>query len=215
MWSNLMNHYKISIFGTMLCLMGLGFSDTAVGQITTVPALSSGMSFQVQSGGATANQTLDVYTPNATTIVVMVPAGQSWLTVNGNPQSTTFFPNTPGGSSALPLTVAVHTSGLSNGQLVSANIVMEILNVPSSQVSFTVSLTVGTPSSLVANPANITFSAVTGNSFGSPTSVPVTISTTGQQALSYNVSVSTTNGVTWLLLTNTTGTTNSTSAGFS
>jgi uncharacterized protein (TIGR03437 family) len=215
MWSNLMNHYKISMFGTMLCLMGLGFSDTAVGQITTVPALSSGMAFQVQSGGATANQTLDVYTPNATTIVVTVPAGQSWLTVNGNPQSTTFFPNTPGGSSALPLTVAVNTSGLSNGQLVSANIVMEILNVPSSQVTFTVSLTVGTPSSLVANPANITFSAVTGNSFGSPTSVPVTISTTGQQALSYNVSVSTTNGVTWLLLTNTTGTTNSTSAGFS
>jgi len=210
-----MNHYKISIFGTMVCLMGLGFSDTAVGQITTVPALSSGMSFQVQSGGATANQTLDVYTPNATTIVVTVPSAQSWLTVNGNPQSTTFFPNTPGGSSALPLTVAVNTTGLTNGQLVQGNITMEILNIPSSQVSFTVHMTVGTPSILTASPANITFSAVTGNSFGSPTSVPVTISSSGQ-ALDYNVSASTTTGGTWLLLANTSDIpTNSTSPGFS
>ena len=47
-----MNYLKISMFGTMLCLVGLGFSDTASGQITTSPALSGGMSFTVQSGGA-------------------------------------------------------------------------------------------------------------------------------------------------------------------
>jgi uncharacterized protein (TIGR03437 family) len=212
MWSNLMNHYKISIFGTMLCLMGLGFSDTAVGQtITTQPALSSGMAFQVQSGGAQAVQDLTITTSHdPTTLVVTVPAGQTWLTVNGNPQSTTFFPNSP---ATLP--VQVNTTGLSNGQHVAAVITISILNLPSTQISYPVNMTVGTPSLLTANPANITFSAVTGNSFGSPTSVPVTISSSGQ-ALNYNVSASTTSGGTWLLLTNTSDIpTNNTTPGFS
>ena len=75
---------------------------------------------------------------------------------------------------------------------------------------------VGTPSLLLANSANITFSAIQGNSFGSPTSVPVTISSSGQ-ALSYNVSVTiNSGGSNWLGLTNTNNIpTSSTSPGFS
>jgi uncharacterized protein (TIGR03437 family) len=201
------------MFGTVWCLLGLGFSDTAIGQITTSPA--GGMAFQVQSGGATATQTLNVSTPNATTLVVMIPAGQTWLSVNNNPQSTTFFPNTPGNNNPVALLVQVNTANLSFGQTVSANILISILNVPNSQVSYTVSLTVGTPSLLSASPATLSFSAISGNSFGSPTSTPVTISSSGS-ALNYNVSASTNSGGTWLLLTNTLGiSTNSTSPGFS
>jgi hypothetical protein len=214
MWSNLMKHHKISIFGTMLCLMALGFSDTAVGQtITTQPALSSGMSFTVQSGGAQAVQNLTITTSiGATTLVVTVPGGQTWLKVNGIPSgNVTPFPNAP---ATLP--VQVNTTGLVNGQVVQAFITIEINNIPSSLISFPVSMTVGTASNLAANPANITFSAVTGNSFGSPTSVPVTVSTVNGQSLNYNVSASTTTGGTWLLLTNTSNIpTSSTSPGFS
>ena len=32
-----MNRHKIWMFGAMLCLLGLGFSDTANGQITRRP----------------------------------------------------------------------------------------------------------------------------------------------------------------------------------
>src|ERR1700733_15951738 len=91
MWRNLMNHHKISMFGTLACLLGLGFSDTASGQITTQPPLSSGMSFQVQSGGAQGSQNLTIYTPNATTVFITVPAGQTWLKVNGEPASQLFY----------------------------------------------------------------------------------------------------------------------------
>jgi uncharacterized protein (TIGR03437 family) len=212
MWRNAMNYHKISMFGTMLCLLGLGFSDTAAGQtITTQPPISSGMSFQVQSGGAQAVQNLSINTSNgATTLVVTVPAGQTWLTVNGEPGGFMFFPNSP---ATLP--VQVNTSGLSNGQTVTANITIAINNLPSTQVSFPVSMTVGTPSLLSANPGNLSFSAVTGSSFGTPTSIPITVTSNGS-ALTYNVSASTTTGGSWLLLSNTLGIpTNSGSPGFS
>ena len=206
-----MNHHKISMFGTALCLLGLGCSDTAVGQtITTSPPLSSGMSFQVQSGGAQAVQTLVISTSiDPTTVIVSVPAGQTWLTVNGTPAGNNLDPNTP---ASLP--VQVNTLGLSQGQVVTANLTIQIANIASSKVTFPVSLTVGTPSLLSANPPNLTFSAVQGNNFGSPNQIAVTVSSAGQ-ALNYNVTPTTTSGGTWLLVTNTSGiSTNSSSPGF-
>lgn len=202
-----MNSHKFWMFGAMLCLVGLGFSDTANGQITTSPALSSGMSFQVQSGGAVSTQTLTITAPNPTTLVVTVPANQSWLTVAGYPAATTFFPNSPAS-----LNVTVNTNGFNSGAIVSTTISIAIYGQPSTQVAFPVTLTVGTPSLLSANPANLTFSAVQGASSGSPNSIPVTIASSGSQ-LNYNVSASTTSGGNWILLTNTAGTTGGT-AGF-
>src|ERR1035437_4709076 len=207
MWRNAMNSHKFWMFGAMLCLVGLGFSDTANGQITTSPALSSGMSFQVQSGGAVSTQTLTITAPNPTTLVVTVPANQSWLTVAGYPAATTFFPNSPAS-----LNVTVNTNGFKSGAIVSTTISIAIYGQPSTQVAFPVTLTVGTPSLLSANPANLTFSAVQGASSGSPHSIPVTIASSGSQ-LNYNVSASTTSGGNWILLTNTAGTTGGT-AGF-
>src|ERR1035437_3628857 len=207
MWRNAMNSHKFWMFGAMLCLVGLGFSDTANGQITTSPALSSGMSFQVQSGGAVSTQTLTITAPNPTTLVVTVPANQSWLTVAGYPAATTFFPNSPAS-----LNVTVNTNGFKSGAIVSTTISIAIYGQPSTQVAFPVTLTVGTPSLLSANPANLTFSAVQGASSGSPNSIPVTIASRGSQ-LNYNVSASTTSGGNWILLTNTAGTTGGT-AGF-
>ena len=205
----------------MVCLLGLGFSDTASGQITTSPALSSGMSFTgayaVQSGGAQGSMNLTIYTPNATTVFITVPSGQSWLKVYGQPGGAVFTVNTSqdGQLASVTLPVQVNTLNLSTNQFVSANLVLMIANVPSTQVNFPVNLQVGTQSALSANPANISFSAVTGSSFGNPTSIPVTVSS-NTQALNYNVTATTTTGGNWLLLTNTQGIpTNSSSPGFS
>jgi len=201
----------------MLCLLGLGFSDTALGQITTQPPLSSGMSFQVQSGGAQGSQNLTIYTPNATTVFITVPAGQTWLKVNGEPASDVFTVNTSqnGALAAATIPVQVNTLNLSTNQTVAANIQIMIANEPATLVNFPVALTVGTPSLLTANPANLAFSAITGSAFGSPTSTAVTISSSGQ-ALNYNVTAQTTTGGNWIGLSNTLNIpTNSSSPGFS
>jgi uncharacterized protein (TIGR03437 family) len=192
----------------MVCLVGLGFSDTANGQITTTPPLSSGMNFQVQSGGAVSTQVLGITTAGGdSTLVMTVPPNQSWLTVGGNPSGTTFFPNTPAS-----LNVTVNTSGFNSGAIVSTTISIAIYGEPSTQVAFPVTLTVGTPSLLRANPANLSFNAVQLSSSGNPNAIPVTITSGGAQ-LNYGVSASTTSGGNWLLLSNTAGAT-STTAGF-
>src|ERR1035438_5207919 len=96
MWRNQMNYHKISMFGAALCMLAVGFSDTALGQITTTPPLSSGMNFPgVQSGGGLGQQTLTINTPNPTTVFVAVPAGQTWLKVNGSPGGSNTPYNTP------------------------------------------------------------------------------------------------------------------------
>ena len=60
-----MNIQKISLFGTMLCLLGLGFSDTAAGQtLTASPA--SPMTFTVQGNGATSTQNLSIKSSSKT-----------------------------------------------------------------------------------------------------------------------------------------------------
>ncbi len=203
-----MNRHKIWKFGAMVCLVGLGFSDTADGQITTTPALSSGMSFQVQSGGAVATKVLGITTTNGpTTLVVTVPANQTWLTVAGNPAATTFYPNSPAS-----LNVTVNTNEFVFGQIVSTTIAIAIYGQPTTQINFPVTLTVGAPSLLSANPANLTFTAVQNSTSGSPNSIPVTITSSGAQ-LNYNVSATTNSGGNWILLTNTSGTTGGT-AGF-
>ena len=202
-----MNRHKIWMFGATVCLLGLGFSDTANGQITTTPPVSSGMNFQVQSGGAFSTLQLSITTVlDPTTIIVTVPANQSWLTVNGKPAGVQFPVNTTGpGNTPLMIPVTVNTGSMVSGQSVSALINIGISG-QSYSVNFPVTMTVGTPSLLSANPANLTFSAVQGASVGSPNSIPVTITSSGAQ-LNYNVSASTTSGGNWILLTNTTGTT--------
>ena len=208
-----MNRHKIWMFGAMACLVGLGFSDTANGQtITALPA--GGLNFQVQSGGAFSTQQMSVTTSlDPTTLIVTVPANQTWLTVNGKPSGTSFFPNTTGvAGSPLMLSVTVNTTGYNSGQTLSAFINIGISGSPTS-INYQVTMTVGTPSLLSANPANLSFSGIQGSSVGSPNGVPVTITSNGAQ-LNYNVSTSYNSGGTgWILLSNTTGTTGNT-AGF-
>jgi uncharacterized protein (TIGR03437 family) len=171
------------------------------------------MSFQVQSNGASATQNLTINTSNgSTTVAVSSPPGDAWLTVKGNPGGTTYFYNTDGnGNLTLPITA--NTTGLNTGQFFTSHISIQITGLPSSAVSFTVVLNVGTPTILSASPANLSFSAVQGASSGNPISTGVTISSSGQ-ALNYTVSATTQTGGNWLLLSNTTGQTSNSTPGF-
>ncbi len=196
-----MNRLKISLFGTMLCLLGLGFSDTAKGQ--TLSASPSSMSFAVQSGGGVGTQSLTITPSNgATTLYVNLQGAPTWLTVNNQPSGSSFYVNT---TNTVVLTVAVNTGGLNTGQTYSGNFQISINGLQSSTINYAVTLAVGTPSLLSANPSSLTFSAIQGASAGTPNPALVSI-TSSAQVLNYTVSATTATGVNWLLLSGTTGT---------
>lgn len=206
-----MNCLKISTFGTMLCLLGLGFSDTASGQ--TLTASPSALNVTVLSGGATDTQTVNVtWSSGATTLYLNMAGAPGWLSVNGLTTGQTTYVNTASnGTEAFQ--VGVNTTGLQTGQVYTGNFTVQVNGVPSSALTYTVTLTVGNPSLLSANPATLSFTAVAGAAVGVPSSIAVTISSSGAQ-LSYTASASTqSNSGNWLLLQNTTGTTNPSTPG--
>jgi uncharacterized protein (TIGR03437 family) len=208
-----MNVHKISMFGTMLCLLGLGFSDTAAGEVLT--ASPSSTAFTVESGGATATKNVTfTWSDGATTLELSLQGSPTWLTVDGYTSGAVTYINTPmnGGGAVLPL--AVNTAGLSMGTTYTGSFLVEVNGLSSSAINYQVALTVGNPSLLSSNPATLTFTAVQGASAGTPSSTAVTITSSGA-TLNYRVSSATQNNSgNWILLTNTTGTTSGAEAGF-
>src|SRR5580658_9495628 len=172
-WRNSMNVHKISMFGTMVCLLGLGFSDTATGQ--TLTASPSSTAFTVQSGGASATKNVTfTWSAGATTLELNLQGSPTWLTVNGYTSGAVTYINTPAHGGAV-LTVAVNTAGLSTGVTYTGSFLVEVNGLPSSAINYQVALTVGNPSLLSANPATLTFTAVQGAQTATPSSTPVTI----------------------------------------
>ncbi len=197
-----MNRQKISLIGAMVCLLGLGFSDTAKGQ--TLTATPSTMSFQVQSGGASDSKSVTVTSSNgATTVYVNLQNTPTWMTVNNYSAGQTFFTNVPNAGVVLP--IVVNTTGLTSGATYAGTFTIEVSGLPGSRITYTVGLTVGTPTLLSANPATLSFSATQGSSVGTPNPATVSITSSGAQ-LNYNISASTADGLNWLLLSTTTGT---------
>ncbi len=188
----------------MLCVVGLGFSDTAYGQLSATP---STMSFQVQSGGASSSQNLTITSANgATTLSFSLQGSPTWLTVNSYTSGSTFPLNMSGSSVVFP--VSVNTAGLNSGQTYSGTFTAQISGLQSSLITYTVALTVGTPTLLSANPATLSFSATQGATQGSPNPANVSITSSGQ-ALNYNISLGypATGPQGWIQLSTTTGTT--------
>jgi uncharacterized protein (TIGR03437 family) len=197
----------------MLCLLGLGLSDTATGQVLT--ASPSSLGFTVESGGATATQNVTFkYVNGATTLELNLQGSPTWLTVNGYTSGAITYLNTPSNGGGAVLAVAVNTAGLTTGTTYTGSFLVEVNGLPSSAINYQVALTVGNPSLLSANPATLSFTAVQGAATGSPSSTAVTISSSGA-TLNYTVSAATQNDSgNWILLTNTTGTTSHATAGF-
>jgi uncharacterized protein (TIGR03437 family) len=186
------------LFPVVITLVVLGCAGSSVAQITTTPSLSSGMTFQVQSGGAQGSQNVTIYTPNATTVFVTVPSGQTWLKVDDKPAGVTFSVNSP---TTIP--VQVNTLDLTAGQTLSANVTLAISGQPSTLVNFPVSLTVGTPSRLSVNPANIEFVSQTGAA--APGAQTGTVTTTGNAPITYTASALLGTGGKWLSVGQPTG----------
>ena len=206
-----MNIQKISLFGTMLCLLGLGFSDTAAGQTLTASPVSP-MTFTVQGNGATATQNLSIKSSvGATTLIFNISNAPSWLTVN-NVSPGSFFPplNTASnGTAVVPITVNTQGLNVNTTSPYIGTFTVEINNFPDSLITYEVELTVGNPSALSADPGILNFTAVQGAQTGTPSSIPVTM-TSSNGILNYTVSATTQNNSgNWILLTNTTGSTNS------
>jgi uncharacterized protein (TIGR03437 family) len=208
-----MNCHKIAMFGTMLCLMGLGFSDTASGQ--TLTASPSALNVTVESGGATSTNNVNfTWSSGSTTLCVSLVNTPAWLTVDGWTSGQTNCPNTAS-NGTLTLPVTVNTSGLSMGQAYTGSFMVQVNGLASSAITYQVALTVGNPSLLSAScsgcgtPAALSFTAVQGASVGSPSSIPVTINSSGTQ-LNYTVSAATQNNSgNWILLNPTAGNTGS------
>jgi uncharacterized protein (TIGR03437 family) len=212
-WRKPMNLIKLSMFGAVLSLCGLGFSDTAQGQ--TLTATPSSMSFTVPSGGGTATQQLQISsTIQAPTLIINLAGSPTWMTVNGYTAPATFTVNASNNPQVF--TIGVNTAGLSNTQNgYTGTFTMQVNGVPSSLITYDVSLTLGGPSLLSTPPATqaLSFSAVQGAAVGVPNAIPVTV-TSSAQALVYTIAANTQTGGQWILLSTTSATTSSTAAGF-
>lgn len=193
----------IALFGTLSCVLLLGFSDTAQAQTITVNPAT--LNFSLPSGGASLPQTVHVTTSNdPNTVIVQVPSGSSWIHVNG---AQTAIVNTPT-SPDLQVTV----SGLSTG-VYQGTFTLTINGIPSSQTFVTVNATVGGTSILSASPSSLSFTGQVGATQGSPqgcasqatpSTCQVVISSSGGQ-LNFNVTLNPSNS--WLLIDRTSGTT--------
>ncbi|HVO98891.1 MAG TPA: hypothetical protein VMT15_12525 [Bryobacteraceae bacterium] len=207
-----MNLLKMSTFGAVVALLGLGSFDTAWGQSNSLTASPPSLNITVQSGGTASKQVSVSATNEPTTLNVSLVNTPSWMTVNNYAAGSTFNVNTPSDGSPQIFTIAVNAAGLTTNQV--GTFTIQINALPSSLITYDVYLTVGGPTSLSSNPQTLGFSAVQGSNVGNPNSIPVTVTTSNPQPIVYTVSASTTDGATWILLSTTSATTSNTTPGF-
>jgi uncharacterized protein (TIGR03437 family) len=196
-----MKFRPITLVALLVCLLFLGFSDTASAQPATITVTPSGVANplnfnNVPAGATSPAQTVSVSTTVATSITIQVSATSPWISV------TPFFANVGTGNPTL-LSVRANTQGLQQGSY------QGFFNVAQSGTvvaTVYVNLTVSGASQLSADPTSLAFTANQGATSGSPSSSVVTISSSGP-VLNYSVSASTTDNHNWLLLNTTSGTT--------
>jgi hypothetical protein len=172
----------------LVCLLFVGFSDTAAAQGTTITVTPSGpsspLTFNVPAGNVTsAAQTVSVTSTVATTITVQVSAAAQWLQVDPTIANVS-------NTAATHLNVRVNPNGLAQGSYQGTFTVAQAQNVVATVF---VNMNVSGQSQLSASPSSLTFTANQGASVGTPASTPVTISSTGPQ-LSYTLTSSTQTG---------------------
>jgi uncharacterized protein (TIGR03437 family) len=163
------------------------------GPCATLPGTTSGngltatpnpVSFQVQTGGATAPQPVNIYFDGTATSITSITAntntGGNWLL--------------PSSGAAGVVNVGVNPTSLAAGTYVGTVFV----NTPEGQITFQVNLTVGGTPTLTTTPSSVNFAYQIGTN--NPQSQPISITSNGT-AVSYAVFSSTTNGGTqWLIV---------------
>ena len=190
----------MTLLGSLVCFLALGFSDTAQGQTLTVDKQE--VDFTLPTNG-TSSQVVNVSTDISTTAFVNVSGAPVWLTgpqtgpVNvlvGNPTPLNVVVNVPNGF-AQGTYQYIFTVGVQNSQ--------------TPPIPITVKLTVSGASQLSANPTALIFAAQVGTLQQNIPTQSVTITSSGP-VLNYTVSASTTDGHSWLIPFTTTGVTGGT-----
>ncbi len=185
------NSITTALFGAFVCLSLVGFSDTALGQVISVD--NSTINLVVPAGGS-SSAPLHVSTNNSTTVLISTTS-QSWLSV-----SPSSFQNI---SSATPLTLTVAANlagtGFATGSTASGTFSISVPGSQQTPITVTVNIQVGISSVLSANPSSLSFAGQQGSQVGSPSSIPVHISSSAAQ-LSYTLSTTTNDGGSWLLI---------------
>jgi uncharacterized protein (TIGR03437 family) len=172
----------------------VGFSATALGQTTLsfVPSNQT-LNLTVPPGG-TGTAQLIVNTTSAPTLSINTNSLPSWLTV------TPCCIVNDLGSVTLTVRASLARTSFGTGYTAFSTFTVGFEGQQVSPALITVNLTVGVPSVLSANPSSLNFTAVQGQSVGSPTSVPGVQILSSTQALQYTLSTSTTDGNAWLIV---------------
>jgi uncharacterized protein (TIGR03437 family) len=191
-----MNRLKNLAITLLAALAALGCSDTLRAQ-TVLTVTPSSLTFNNALDGTTSPaQQVSISWNQPATGTAIVQASQSWILLNGMPTLTSVnFSSTPA-----VLNVSVNPQNLAAGNY-SGTVTVTTGNGSAmlSQI-VSVSMTVTGTSLLSALPASLSFTATQGSNTGTPSSTPVTISSSGQ-ALSFSLSAQTQTG-SWLLLSN-------------
>ena len=198
------NRKRIAFPGLVLCLVGLGFSDTACAQTVTLsgPDVSNNvLTFPTITGGSgiSAPQTVHVVTSSdPSTVIVQISNQAPWIQIDHVGSVNT-------SASGVDLHVTINTTGLSQGSH-QGTFSVSTTGSPASQQVMTVNVQISGTSLLSANPATLSFSAQVGTLAANIPTQTVAITSSGQQ-LSFTIATNPNNVQPWLVAVNTTGTT--------
>ncbi|HYK60057.1 MAG TPA: hypothetical protein VEV85_11550 [Bryobacteraceae bacterium] len=187
-----MNRLKNPTLMLLAALAALGCSDT-LGAQTVLTVTPASLTFNNAVNGVTSQpQQVSISWNQTITGTATIQANQSWITLSANVLNFNSTPsllnvsvspqNLAAGTYSGMITVSVPTAGGTLSQTIS------------------VSMAVTGTSLLSASPASLSFTATQGSNSGTPSSIPVTIASSGQ-ALSFTLTAQS-QPANWLLLSN-------------
>ncbi len=186
--------------GALIAVLVLGISDTARAQGVTLTVSPQQLTFNVPQNTLTSQQqNVAVSSNNATSVVIQVNPNSPWISVNPTTANINSTPSV--------IAVTVNTTQLNLGNYV-GSFSVAVPGQNANPVQVTVNLTVGTSGSgtggVTATPSSLAFTAQQGATSATPSGTNVVITTSGSQ-FNYNISATTTGGLNWLLLSQSTG----------
>ncbi|HLX42808.1 MAG TPA: hypothetical protein VKR43_05215 [Bryobacteraceae bacterium] len=202
------NRKWIALPGMLLCLLLLGFSDTARAQTVTLSGTNVSnnvLSFPNVTGGAVSSpQTVHVSTTSdPSTVIIQINNQNPWLQIDH-----TGSVNTDIGGLDLHVTINAsvtpqNPTGLSQGSH-TGTVAITMNGFPATQQILTVNVLVTGGSVLYATPPSLSFTAQVGTLESNIPTQTVAISSTAQQ-LNYTVSAPAGSSQSWLVAFTSTG----------
>jgi uncharacterized protein (TIGR03437 family) len=171
----------------------------AAAQAPMISVSSSTVSITEPSGGA-SNQEINVNTTVSTSVFINTTNSPSWLHVSPSAGVNVFA------GTATVLTITANATGLTPGPY-TGTFTIGVQGSSNTPITVTVNLTVAGTSLLTSMPSSLSFLVAGGTAESSVPTQNLLISSSGQ-ALSFNVTTTTTDGNNWLVAFTTFGSTN-------